>query len=66
MGEKKEPLITINLNWCKGCGICYHLCPKGVLGKDELGKVQIIKQDSCSKCRLCEDHCPDYCIKIGG
>jgi 2-oxoglutarate ferredoxin oxidoreductase subunit delta len=66
MKKKSKPIIAINLEWCKGCGICYSLCPKGVLGKDEWGKVVIKDLDSCTQCRSCEDHCPDYCIKIGG
>ncbi|MDD2212817.1 MAG: 4Fe-4S binding protein [Clostridia bacterium] len=61
-----KPIIAINLEWCKGCGICYNLCPKEVLDKDEWGKVVIKDLDSCTQCRICEDHCPDYCIRIGG
>ncbi len=58
--------IVINRKWCKACGICYNLCPKDVLDKDDTGKVVVKNPDACIMCRICEEHCPDYCIKIGG
>jgi len=58
--------IEINYKWCKGCGICYSLCPKGVLAGDQFGKVIIKNPEACISCRICEEHCPDYCIRIGG
>lgn len=62
----KEKKIEINTKGCKACGICYALCPQGVLDKDHMGKVVVKNLDACTQCRICEDHCPDYCIKIGG
>lgn len=66
MQARKKPTISLKLEWCKACGICYSLCSKGVLDKDEWGKVVVKYLDSCTQCGICEDHCPDYCIKIGG
>lgn len=66
MPEEKEKVIEIKYQWCKGCGICYSLCPKDVLDKDMLGKVVVKNPGACIKCRICEEHCPDFCIKIGG
>lgn len=63
---QKENPVKVKIEWCKGCGICYELCPRKVLDKDHLGKVVVKNPEACSKCRICEDHCPDYCIKIGG
>lgn len=66
MSDVKTKKIEINYKWCKACGICYNLCPKGVYDKDQFGKVVIKNIEACIGCRICEDHCPDYCIKIGG
>ncbi|MCR4442889.1 MAG: 4Fe-4S binding protein [Peptococcaceae bacterium] len=63
---EKKAEIEIRSEWCKGCGICYSLCPKNVLGKDQQGKAVVVNPELCSKCRICEDHCPDYAIRIGG
>ena len=66
MSEEKNSGIQIKQQWCKACGICYNLCPKGVLDKDSSGKVIVKNPDACIKCRICEEHCPDFVIKIGG
>lgn len=66
MSKDGNETIKLKREWCKACGICYTLCPKGVLDKDEQGKVIVVKPEACSKCRICEDHCPDFVIKIGG
>lgn len=66
MEEKKGTVIITHEQWCKGCGICYNMCPNEVLGRDEEGKVIVVNADACNECRICEEHCPDYCIKIGG
>lgn len=58
--------IEVNYKFCKGCGICYSLCTKGVYSKDQFGKVVIVNAKNCVACGLCENLCPDYCIKIGG
>ena len=31
MASKKLKEIKVNRDWCKGCGICVHFCPKQVL-----------------------------------
>lgn len=55
--------IVINLNLCKGCGICAALCPK-VLGMAGGGKVSVLNESLCTGCRNCENHCPDFAIFI--
>ena len=64
--EAKKFTVEIKQQWCKSCGICYALCPKGVLSKDQLGKAIVKDPAACIGCRICEEHCPDYCIKIRG
>ena len=55
--------FEINLNWCKGCGICATFCPKQVLAiKDD--KVAVVNEEACIKCRLCEYRCADFAIFV--
>lgn len=56
-------LIT-KVNRCKGCGICVEFCPKKVLSLDEVGKITVINESLCSKCKQCETRCPDYAIFV--
>ncbi|MEE4358791.1 MAG: 4Fe-4S binding protein, partial [Desulfococcaceae bacterium] len=38
-GQSKLKEHLINREWCKGCGICVHFCPKNVLELDAQEKV---------------------------
>ena len=29
--------LTVDLDFCKGCGICAHECPRGVITMEEVG-----------------------------
>ncbi|MBR4423937.1 MAG: 4Fe-4S binding protein [Mailhella sp.] len=55
--------IIIDLQWCKGCGICIAFCPKKALVPDGDGKPEW-RSDSCVACGLCERYCPDLAIEI--
>lgn len=57
-------LIIINRKWCKRCDICIDLCPKDVLRKDDEGYPEVIDENACIKCRLCELRCPDLAIEL--
>ncbi|KAB2952414.1 4Fe-4S dicluster domain-containing protein [Heliorestis acidaminivorans] len=63
--EQLEPVV-VNLAWCKGCGICYSLCPTKVLSSNELGKSIVSEPNKCTRCKICENHCPDYAITVMG
>lgn len=54
---------TINVEWCKGCGICAAFCPKGVIDLDESEKAAIVRPEDCIDCGLCELRCPDMAIE---
>lgn len=56
-----EKKLQINIDWCKGCGICVEFCPKKVL-EIRNNKVYIINEEKCIKCGLCELRCPDFAI----
>lgn len=48
--------------WCKACGICMSVCPKGVLAPDAAGKPECVNIDACINCGLCSILCPDFAI----
>ena len=63
IGKKKRLAVTVR--WCKPCGICMALCPRQVLGAEEVtGKVTLVAPTRCTGCGLCELYCPDYVFAI--
>ena len=62
MSKLKEHLI--DRNWCKGCGICVHFCPKNVLELDDQEKAVAVRPEDCIACKLCELRCPDLAIEV--
>ena len=64
MAKKKLKQHEINRDWCKGCGICISMCPKGVLVLDSDDKARAIHPELCIVCRMCEKICPDLAITV--
>ena len=63
--------LTINVDNCKGCGLCVDVCPKAVLeiSKNKINKkghkpVEAVKEESCIGCAFCATMCPDCIIKV--
>ncbi len=63
--------VTVNEDVCKGCGLCVHACPKGVLllSPDRLnakGYSPAIVQfaEKCIGCAMCGMMCPDSAITV--
>lgn len=64
MARKKLKELVISRDWCKGCGICAHFCPKKVLEIDREEKAVAVRPDDCICCKLCELRCPDLAIEV--
>ncbi len=68
--KKEPPVIEVIFENCKGCNICVDVCPTNVLelvkapNKWEGYVVEVKYPEKCTKCMLCEIHCPDYAIKV--
>jgi 2-oxoglutarate ferredoxin oxidoreductase subunit delta len=57
--------LVVTVRWCKACGICMQVCPRSVLGAEQVTqKVVLIASDRCNGCGLCELICPDYVFTI--
>jgi len=64
MARLKLKEHIINHEWCKGCGICVHFCPKDVLEMNKQEKAFAAKPENCICCKLCELRCPDLAIEV--
>lgn len=57
--------LAVTVEWCKACGICMQVCPRQVLGAEEItSRVVVLAPDRCTACGRCEVICPDYVFSI--
>jgi 2-oxoglutarate ferredoxin oxidoreductase subunit delta len=64
MKKKNQVKLSINADWCKGCGICVAFCPKQVLELNPKEKAEAARPDQCIACLMCELRCPDLAIEV--
>ncbi|MEW6658446.1 MAG: 4Fe-4S binding protein [Thermodesulfobacteriota bacterium] len=63
-GLKKEYVIDIFRDWCKGCGICAEFCPKKCIKMNAAGEPVVSDAKRCTGCGWCELHCPDFALCV--
>jgi len=62
--------ISIEAEYCKGCGLCIFYCPRDVLQASSTPNskgypvVEVKAADQCIGCRSCEINCPDFAIEV--
>jgi len=63
--------LTVNVELCKGCGLCVGACPKHILAlsRSRLNKkghspVELQKPEECIGCAFCATMCPDCVITV--
>lgn len=64
-------MVVINVDRCKGCGLCTHVCPSEilVLSPDTFNAkgyhpVMVTDMDKCIGCASCAIICPDVVFTV--
>jgi 2-oxoglutarate ferredoxin oxidoreductase subunit delta len=63
--------ITINEEYCKGCGLCVEFCPSGCIemSTEKFNNRGVLmpvfsKPEDCTGCTTCGYMCPDAAILV--
>ena len=63
--------VVINVDRCKGCGLCTHVCPSQILtlSKDTFNvkgyhPVTVTDPEQCIGCASCARICPDVVFTV--
>lgn len=63
-GHKEGIKVIIDESACNGCGICVEFCVRGVLAINDLGRLEVVRIDRCTECRICELLCPETAMMV--
>ena len=64
------PKVTINVDKCKGCGLCATACPKKIvrlsekLNRKGFNPAEDFDPEKCIGCAFCAIMCPDCVITV--
>ena len=63
--------VTIEINTCKGCGLCVGACPKKIIALSTTklnakghSPAEVISPEACIGCAFCATMCPDCAITV--
>ena len=63
--------VTIDVEKCKGCGLCVDACPKNIvvlsdkrINSKGFHPSEVIDQEKCIGCAFCATMCPDAVIIV--
>lgn len=62
--------MTVDPNYCKGCGLCIPVCPMKIIRFSEninskgYHYAECFDPDKCIACKLCYTTCPDVAITV--
>ncbi|NHI94387.1 MAG: 4Fe-4S dicluster domain-containing protein [Candidatus Lokiarchaeota archaeon] len=70
--EKKNKILFLQFERCKGCGLCIEACPRKVLKEGEKTNARIVNppeyapegDKNCTLCESCMLVCPDFAIYV--
>ncbi|MFP4343063.1 MAG: ferredoxin family protein [Anaerolineales bacterium] len=64
-------MVVINVDRCKGCGLCTHVCPVDILelSPDTFNvkgyhPVMVTEMEKCIGCASCATICPDVVFTV--